>query len=110
MTPRTTLSPAERRATSRLRQLLNEPGVLHGNLVEAHKRCGKRGCRCAIDEAARHPALILCLTVDGKRTSVYVPSDWQARVREWVGRYSEIRGLVEELSRASLQRLRDRKE
>lgn len=110
MSPRTSLTAAERRAASRLRQLLMEPGVLHGNLVETRKRCGKRSCRCATDEAARHHAMILCLTLDGKRTSVLIPGDWEARVREWVARYGEMRELLEQLSRASLQRLKGRAE
>jgi hypothetical protein len=54
--------------------------------------------------------VILCVTVDGKRTSVYVPADWETRVREWVERYGEIRGLLDQLSRASLTRLRKRQE
>ena len=110
MPPRTTLSATERRATSRLRQLLNEPGVLRGTLVEGHRTCGKQSCRCAVDETARHRILILCVSLDGKRTSVYIPPDWEARVRACVARYGEIRELVEQLSRASLQRLRNRQE
>lgn len=110
MPPRTTLSDTERRASSRLRQLLNEPGVLRGTLVEGHRKCGKASCRCAVDDTARHRALILCVSLDGKRTSVYIPPDWEARVRDWVARYGEIRELVEQLSRANLQRLKDRAE
>ena len=110
MPPRTTLSATERRATSRLRQILNESGVLRGTLVEGHRKCGKPTCRCAKDETARHRILILSISLDSKRTSVYVPPEWEPRVREWVARYGEIRELVEQLSRASLQRLKDRAE
>jgi hypothetical protein len=110
MTARTALSPSERRAYSRLRQLLGEPGVLRGTLVEMHRRCGKPTCRCARDAEARHRALILCVTLDGKRTSVYVPLDWETRVREWVERYGEMRDLVDQLSRSCLTRLRKRQE
>jgi Family of unknown function (DUF6788) len=110
MPPRSAMPAAERRIFSRLRQLLNEPGILRGNLVESHRRCGKKSCRCAVDDEARHRALILCLSLDGKRTSIYVPPDWEGRVREWVARYGEIRDLVEQLSRESLARLKARKE
>lgn len=110
MAPRSTFTNAERRLYSRLRQLLNEPGVLRGNLVEMHRRCGKQTCRCAVDNDARHRALILCVSLDGKRTSIYVPPAWEARVREWVARYAEIRDLVEQLSRSCLVRLKDRQE
>lgn len=110
MPPRSTLSAAERRASSRLRQLLNEPGLLRGTVVEGHRKCGKSSCRCAVDETARHRTLILCVSLDGKRSSVHIPLAWEVRVREWVARYGEIRELVEQLSRASLQRLKDRQE
>jgi hypothetical protein len=110
MPPRSSTPASERRAHSRLRQLLNEPGVLRGTLVEMHRKCGKRSCRCAVDDDGRHRGLILCVSLDGKRTSIYVPPAWETRVREWVARYVEIRDLVEELSRASLTKLRERKE
>ena len=110
MPPRSSIPAAERRTYSRLRQVLNEPGILRGNLVEMHRKCGKRTCRCAVDDDARHRALILCVSLDGKRTSIYVPPAWEARVREWVARYAEIRDLVEQLSRACLARLKDRQE
>jgi hypothetical protein len=110
MTPRSTVPASDRRAYSRLRQLLNEPGVLRGTLVESRRKCGKRACRCAVDDDARHRALLLCVSLDGKRTSVYVPPDWEPHVREWVARYAEIRSLVEQLSRACLARLRNRQE
>jgi hypothetical protein len=110
MAPRSTVAATDRHLYSRLRQLLNEPGVLRGNLVEMHRKCGKRTCRCAVDDDARHRALILCVSLDGKRTSIYVPPAWEARVREWVARYAEIRDLVEQLSRACLARLKDRQE
>jgi len=110
MPSRTSLSAVERRAYSRLRQLLNEPGVLRGTVVEMRRKCGRKSCRCAVDVEAKHHAVILCVSLDGKRTSVYVPSGWVDRVREWVERYGEIRELLEELSRSSLKRLKDRSE
>jgi hypothetical protein len=110
MTPRASSPAAQRRLYSRLRQLLNEPGVLRGTLVEMHRKCGKPSCRCARDADARHRALILCVSLEGKRTSVYVPPDWEDRVREWVARYGEMRGLLDRLSQQYLQRLRNRQE
>jgi hypothetical protein len=110
MASRNSMTAAERRATSRLRQLLNEPGVLRGNLVQMRRKCGKPSCRCAVDEDAKHPAVILCVSLDGKRTSIYIPPDWEGRIREWVGRYGEIRELLEQLSLSSLKRLKDRTE
>jgi hypothetical protein len=110
MTPRSSSPATERRLYSRLRQLLNEPGALRGTLVEMHRRCGKPSCRCARDAQARHRAVILCVSVEGKRTSIYVPLDWEPRVREWVARYGEMRELLDQLSQQYLKRLKTRQE
>ncbi len=110
MTSRSSSPATERRLYSRLRQLLNEPGVLRGTLVEMRRKCGKPSCRCARDTEARHRALILCVSVEGKRTSIYVPPDWEARVREWVARYGELRELLDKLSQQYLKRLKARQE
>ena len=107
--PRALPSAAERHLYSRLRQLLNEPGVLRGNLVEMRRKCGKATCHCAVDKDAAHRALILCVSLGGKRTSVYIPAEYEGEVREWVGRYVEIRELLEQLSRISLDRLRSKR-
>jgi hypothetical protein len=110
MTPRVNMSAAERRLYSRLRQLLDAPGALRGTLVQNRQRCGKPTCRCASDPKARHPVVLLCFSINGKRTSVYVPRDWEGRVREWVGRYGEIREVLEQLSQQYLSRLKARQE
>lgn len=110
MTPRVAMPAAQRRLYSRLRQLLDTPGALRGTLVQSRQRCGKPTCRCASDPEARHPALLLCFSTNGKRTSVYVPRDWEERVREWVARYGEIRDVLEQLSQQYLARLKARQE
>jgi hypothetical protein len=110
MPPRTVLTATERALYSRLRQLLNEPGVLRGNLVEMRRRCGKAACRCAREPAARHASLYLGLSVHGRRRMVYIPAAWEERVRQWVGRYAEVRGTLEQLSRRYLARVEGRAE
>jgi len=110
MTARSSSPATERRLYSRLRQLLNEPGALRGTLVEMRRRCGKPSCRCARDPEARHRAVILCVSLEGKRTSIYVPADWETRVREWVARYGEMRELLNQLSQLYLGRLKARQE
>lgn len=110
MPPRTVLTATERALYSRLRQLLNEPGLLRGNVVEMRRRCGKAGCRCAREPAARHASLYLGLSVHGRRRMVYIPAAWEERVRQWAGCYAEVRRALEELSRRSLERLERRAE
>ncbi len=58
------------------------PGSLQENLT----RCGKPNCRCAEDDAARHPGTILTRSIDGKISST--------RLRR--GEVEEVRGLLDE--------------
>jgi len=109
MLPRTALPSADRELYSRLRMLLKEPGLIRGNLVEMRRQCGKQACRCKTDPKARHPSLYLGLSLKGKHRMVYIPAEWEARVREWTARYSEVRGLLEEISLGFLKRIERRK-
>ena len=59
MPSRATLSAQERSLYSQLRRLLNEPGLLRGNLVEMKRKCGKQSCRCDCDRDYRHGSLYL---------------------------------------------------
>jgi hypothetical protein len=111
MLSRQALTPQERQLYSKLRLLLNEPpGVLRGNLVETRQKCGKKRCRCATDSSYAHRVLFLGISLDGKRRMLYIPVAWEVRVRQWVQRHSQIRDALEQLSRAFLSRLQDRKE
>ena len=109
MLPRTALPSKDREIYSRLRQLLKEPGLIRGNLVEMRRQCGKKTCRCQADPKARHCSLYLGLSLNGKHRMVYIPVEWEARVREWVARYSEVRDLLEEISLGFLKRIEKRK-
>lgn len=108
MLPRSAVSASERALYSKLRRLLREPGLLRGNLVEVHRQCGKARCRCRGDPAGRHRALYLGLSLDGKARMIYIPASWEARVRGWVERYSEVREVLEQLSLKCLERLEHR--
>ena len=102
------LSDQERRLYSRLRDLLREPGLLRGNLVEIKRHCGKKNCRCQQPDS-RHRALCLGLSLNGKHRTVYIPADWEEPVRLWVHRHGEVRDLLEQLSLLFLARLQNRK-
>jgi hypothetical protein len=110
MPSRAGLSAQERRLYSRLRRLLNEPGLLRGNLVEMKRQCGKQSCRCDSDRDYRHSSLYLGLSLNGKHRMIYIPAEWEERVQQWTSRYAELRELLEEISLASLKRLQQRKE
>lgn len=102
------LSEQERRLYTRVRELLREPGLLRGNLVEIKRQCGKRSCRCQHPDA-RHRALCLGFSLNGKHRTVYIPAAWEEPVRQWVGRHAEVRDLLEQLSLLFLERLQNRK-
>ncbi len=110
MPSRTMLSAGERSLYSQLHQLLNQPGLVRGNLVLMHRRCGKPTCRCSQDPAQRHRSLYLSVSREGKRRMIYIPEDWEAKVQEWCSRYAQIRELLEALARSFQKRLEDRRE
>ena len=107
---RVSLSANERALYSKLRRLLNEPGLVRGNLVEMKRCCGKKGCRCQADPEAKHRSLYLGVSIQGKHRMIYIPSAWEDRLREWTSRYSELRGLLEQVSLESIRRIEKRKE
>lgn len=108
MPSRTALSARERALYSKLRQLLLTPGLLRGNLVEMHRQCGKAACRCSRDPTGRHRSLYLGLSLNGRRRMIYIPSAWEADVRQWVARYAEVREILEQLSLKWLARVEHR--
>jgi hypothetical protein len=110
MLSRPSLSAQERKLYSALRVLLGHPGLLRGNLVVMRRKCGKASCRCAQDPDQRHASLYLSMSHEGKRRMVYIPAPWEERVREWVGRYAQVRDVLGELSQACLKRLESRED
>jgi len=108
MPSRTALSATERALYSKLRQLLITPGLLRGNLVEMHRQCGKAACRCRRDPAGRHRSLYLGLSLNGRRRMIYIPSAWEADVRQWVARHAQVREVLEQLSLKWLARVEHR--
>ena len=110
MPSRTGFTVKERALYSTLRRLLTEPGLIRGSLVEMRRRCGKAACACATDPARRHRSLYLGLSVRGRRRMLYIPPVWEGRVRQWTGRYGEVREVLERISQESVRRLERRGE
>ena len=110
MAPRTALSAKERDLYSKLRRLLNETGLIRGNLVEMKRSCGKKTCKCQTDPDSKHRSLYLGVSIEGKHRMIYIPADWEVRVREWTTRYAVLRDVLEQISVLSIDRLQHRKE
>ena len=108
MRPRSQLPDAERRARSRLTQILHEQSFLCGSLVTMQRTCGKPGCKCMRGEL--HPGLYLALRVAGKRKMIHVPQAMEASVRQWIATYQEAWQLMEQVSELCLKRFFLKKE
>jgi len=102
MHPRTHLPDPERRARSRLTQILHEEPFVLGSLVMMKRACGKLGCKCTRGEL--HPGLYLALRVGGKRKMIHVSKGMQSLVRQWVANYQEAWHLMEQISEFCLKR------
>ena len=106
--PRARMSAAERKARSQLAQLVAQRGILRGSLLVRRRVCGKAGCRCTRGEL--HESLYLVISEKGKTRQLYVPKDWELRVRRWVEDYHQARGLMEEVSRLHWNKVRERQD
>ena len=105
---RSSLPPGERKRRSRLTQIVSGQRFLRGTLAPRLRRCGKPNCRCAQGEL--HASLYLVQSQGGKPRQVFVPKEWEERIRQSVQGYQEVQQLLEELSQVEWQRLLDRKE
>jgi hypothetical protein len=105
---RTRFSDRERTRRSRLSQIIHQARFLRGALSVRNIRCGKAGCRCARGEL--HACLYLVRRQGGKLRQVFVPRQWEERIREAVKNQKEMEQLIEELSDLEWKRLQERKE
>lgn len=94
MTKDSPQSAKERVALSRLRQVLNKPGLLRANLIEMRRPCGARSCRCARGKRYWHVSPYVSQSKDGKHRMKCVPKEQLEEVRAWVARYQDARKLL----------------
>jgi hypothetical protein len=99
---------AERRARSRLAKVLHERQLLHASTVRMARVCGNPNCKCTRGE--KHVSLYLAGRKDGKQRMLFVPRDWEEKVRAWVGNYREVKKLLEEVCEEGWNRVVNRKE
>ena len=89
-------------------ELFREGGLLRGSVSVRRRVCGKAGCRCVRGE--RHEAMYVVYREGGRTTQIYVPREWEERVRGWVERYGEARDLLKKLSGLYEAKVRRRRE
>ena len=99
-------TPRERAALSRLRQLLNEPGLLRASLIHSSRRCGKSYCRCAKAKRYRHFSWYIGHSRKGRPHMKYLPEELVGEVRAWVTRYREAHKLLDKVSYVYWERLK----
>jgi len=92
----------------RARKFLREDGLMRGNISMRLRVCGKSNCRCA--QGQRHQAMVVVYRRANRTTQLYVPKAWEARVRQWVKRYGEVRELLEKLSGIYETKVRHRRD
>ena len=92
----------------RARNLLREDGLMRGSISVRLRVCGKSNCRCTGGQ--RHAAMVVVYRRANRTTQLYVPKAWEARVRQWVKRYGEVRELLEKLSGIYEARVRHRRD
>ena len=102
------MSAAERRARSQLAQLLSRQAVIRGTLLVRRRKCGKANCHCAQGEGDE--SLFLVISENGRTRQLFVPKDWESRVRLWVEDYHRARELLEEISRIYWDKVRSRQD
>lgn len=104
---RSEMTAEERRLRSRAAQLLAGSGILHGSLVERHRRCGKPNCHCAKGE--RHRGLVLTVRFEGRSEQLHIPRHLEATVQRWVEQDHRLRDLIAELAELHTDKIRDLK-
>ena len=105
---RSQFSDRERRRRSRLTQIVHAVRFLRGTLSLRNVSCGKPSCRCARGEL--HACLYLVRRKGGKLRQLFVPRQWEGRIREAVENHQEMERLIEELSDLEWKRLKERRE
>lgn len=88
------LSELERKAISRIHQLLAKPGLLRANLTYMRRRCGRDYCKCSRSHRHWHGSWYVMQSYRGKKRMQHVSAGYHEAVRHWVNRYREIKGLL----------------
>lgn len=95
----------ERQALSRLRQILNETGLLRASIIRMNKRCGKPQCWCAKAKKRWHLSWCVGQSWKGKPRMKHIPAELLPEVNLWVSRYQEVIKMLEEVSNENWKKI-----
>lgn len=103
---RSQMAPAERQWRAQLSKEVHWREYLRGTISFRKGMCGNPGCKCRRGE--RHEHLVLEQSDNGKRRQLYIPKEWEGRVRGWVKEYREILKLLDKVSDIHWRKLKTR--
>jgi hypothetical protein len=101
-----TVASVKRRLRRKLAAMGKQRPFVVGSLTKIHRRCGNPNCRCAEEEACKHPAHLLTTKIKGKTHAIYVPMDMVEEVREWCRHYRTVKGEIKAVSECCEQIIR----
>lgn len=101
-----TLANEKRKLQRKLKSMGRQHPFMAGSLTKIHRRCGNPKCRCAQEDASKHPAHLLTTKIKGKTHAVYVPVDMVEEVRQWCRRYRELKDEIKSVSECCEQIIR----
>jgi len=84
-----------RQRQARLNDLGKTKPFIIGSLVEIHKRCGNKHCRCARGE--KHRGYYITTKHKGKTLTQYVPVGMYKTVHQWVIEYRVLKGIIKDI-------------
>lgn len=102
------MSGQERAIRSQLAQLVSSKGLIRGTLSTRVRVCGKRVCKCARGE--KHVGLYLVVSREGKVRQLFIPQDYEQKVRQWIEEYRRAEELLEEIADTYWSKIQKREE
>ncbi len=94
-----------RELREQLRALSCAP-LMRGSLVERLRRCGRSNCACAHDPRKRHGGKFLTVPLAGRTHALHVRPEDETRVRTAFDAYTQLWGLINELTACELSDLK----
>jgi len=92
------LTAQERAARSRLRQILQESGLIRATWVRLRRPCGGAGCHCAKGKKRWHEGWSISQSQKGKLRRKSIPNHLKNEVGRWLKEYWEARKLLDQIS------------
>lgn len=97
--------PRKRRRA--LKALQVNPRIIKGSPVSLARACGQPNCRCR--KGKKHVSLYLSRSLKGRTTMLYIPHRYEDAVQEGVAEYKRILKVLDELSQANLEAIKERR-